>query len=210
MRPDDCITVVGRPGVYRCSEVDEFNARGKSTAYYIIFSRGEGVNDPSQSQCVYILSRRRHFNLNKSANTMAPSFLPCPFRFFCFSPSIWVQPVCIREKRNESKTREARARLLSPVRAKNTPPLRYPSRLPALFSLPDLSPFLFRPVPSSSLFLDLRSTRLPRSWYQSTLSVPRLHQTVASLAINKKKERKKEKITRAARARAHAMRVSRV
>lgn len=161
MRPDDCITVVGRSGVYRRSEVDEFNARGKSNAYYIIFSRGEGVNDPSQSQCVCI-PRRRHFNLNKSASTMAPSF-PCPFRFFCFSPSIWVQPVCIREKRNESKTREARARLLSPVRAKNTPPLRYPSRLPALFSLPDLSPFLFRPVSSSSLFLDLRSTRLPRS-----------------------------------------------
>lgn len=79
---------------------------------------------------------------------------------------------------------------------------RYPSRLlRVLFSALSFSLPLFHFVPSSSLFLDLRSTRFTSLAVQSTPSVPRLHPNHRSLAINKKRK-KKEKITRTARARA--------
>lgn len=118
-----------------------------------------------------------------------------PFRFFCFSPSIWVQPVCIREKRNGSKTRGARARLLSPVQAKNTPPLRAPPL--HVFSLS--SPRTVLPSSFAHRSFLLAFSRSPlHALYLARSPVDYLCPSLApnrrSLAINKKRK-KKEKIT---------------
>lgn len=161
---------------------------------YNLFSRGEGVSDPSQLQCVRTPPPRRDFNLNKSVNTMAPS---SSFRLysvsfsFCFSPSIWVQPVYVWEKRNGSKTRGARARLLSRTGLKILLLFaRYPSHLPVLFST------LFHPSSFASFlsprffWISAPHAYLARSPVDSLCSSHAPNRR--SLAINKKRKKKRK------------------
>lgn len=112
-----------------------------------------------------------------------------------------------KEKREQN---ELVLRLLSPVRAKNTPlrALPRPSSHPFSPRSLSLSPFLFRLVPSSSLFLDLRSTRLPRS--QSSRLPPPVSLACTKLAINKKRKKKENTNENGVRARVRDAGVSAV
>lgn len=134
--------------------------RGTNTAYYIIFSHGEGVSDPSQSQCVCFPFSIDISFLNKSVNngTLFPPAVPF---LLLFTVNMSASRCVYGKRETGAKREEARScsASLSPVQAKNTPLRALPLR--SLLRAP--SPFLFHFVPSSSLFLDLRSTRLPRS-----------------------------------------------
>lgn len=110
---------------------------------------------------------RQDSNLNKSADNGAfPSSLPST-SFFCFSPSIWVQPVYTGKEKRERRERRAR---LSRVRTKNTPPPRPP--LPS-YSHPlryAISLFLFHRHFLLAFSGSLHRT-LPRSSSQLPLSL---------------------------------------
>lgn len=110
-----------------------------------------------------------------------PSSFPLP-RFFCFSPSIWVQPVYTGKEKREQKERRELGSLGSGLKI-HLLFARFSPRILTLFTMLFLSLFLSSFLPSRFFWISTPHANLARSPV-ATPSIPHLHQTVA-LTINK-------------------------